>query len=227
MENLHQHQNYTPDQVWAMLAELTKSSQETKRMFQETDRQIKESDRKFQETKELMSQSSLEMRREVMETSKSVKALSKRFGGLGNSWGAFLEGLIEPGIYELFEKRGITVHNKYANVREFKDGKIFYEIDLLVFNDKYVILVEMKSRLTTEHIKQHIQRLEKFQQHPPKNFNLKGKMALGAIAGISVEPEVIEMAQQNGLFILVQKSNLVEIVNTDKFSPREWQLAVQ
>ena len=193
-------------------------------MFQETDRKFQETDRKFQESKAENDRLFRETKRVVNETSLSVKNLSKRFGGLGNSWGAFLEGLIEPGIYELFAEHGIIVHNKYPNIKEYKGKNLFYEIDLLVFDDKYVILVEMKSRLTTEHIEQHTERLEKFRLHPPKNFNLKGKIALGAVAGIAVDDNVIELAQKSGFFVMVQKSNLVKIVNPKEFTPKEWVL---
>ncbi len=209
-KTISQNTTYTPEMIWAMFAE-------TREMFQETDRKFQETDRQFEKTRK-------EREAASRETDRKIKQVSDMVGKLGNRWGDFLEGLIEPGIYELFAEYGIIVHNKYSNVREFKDDKPFYEIDLLVFDDKYVILVEMKSRLTIEHIEEHITRLEKFQQYPPKNFNLKGKIALGAIAGISVEAEVVELAQQNGLFILVQKSNLVEIVNPKEFTPKEWKL---
>ena len=154
-----------------------------------------------------------------------IDKVKKMVGGLGNSWGDFLKGLIEPGIYDIFDKRGIEIHNKYSNVKEFVNDKTLYEIDLLLFNDKYVLIVEMKSKLLLEHIEQHKERLKKIQQQPPHDFNLKNKTAIGVVAGISVEPKVIEFAQQNGFYVMVQKSNLVEIVNTPQFSPREWQLS--
>jgi len=158
------------------------------------------------------------------ETDRKIKEVNQRIGGLGNSWGDFLEGLAKPGLLEYFSDKGIEVHNIFSNVKEFRDNKKYYEIDLLLFNNKYVIAVEIKSKLTTENVERHIEQMKRIQEQPPHVFNLQGKTLIGAIAAISAEPDVIEFAIQSGFFILVQKSNLIEAINQPDFRPKEWKL---
>jgi len=158
------------------------------------------------------------------ETDKKIKEVTESIGGLRNSWGEFLEGLAKPGLLQLFTDLGIEIHHSFPNFEEYRDKQKYYEIDLLLFNDKYVIAVEIKSVLTKNHIKQHVERLKKIQEQPPSVFNMKGKILIGAIAAISIETEVVKYAIKSGFYVMVQKSNLLEIVNPPNFHPKEWKM---
>jgi len=158
------------------------------------------------------------------ERIKSRKEFNENLGGLTNSWGDFLEGLAKPGILELFNNMGIEIHNALPRVKEYKDKLKYYEIDLLLFNDIYVVAVEIKSILTKNHINQHLARINKIQTYPPKILNLKGKKIIAAIAAISIEDEVINYAIKNGFYVMVQKSNLIEIVNRQEFTPKQFEI---
>jgi len=219
---------YTWGQIEGMMADLILSQKETDRKFQETDRKFqeterlmkessKETDRKFQETERLMKESSL-------KTEKTIERLSSMVGGIGNNWGDFLEGLAKPGLLAHFSEIGIEVHNSFSNIKEYKDGKPLYEIDLLLFNQKYVIAVEVKSKLTKEKVEEHTTRIKKIVEQPPSAFNFKNKTLIGAIAAVSTEADVIEFAVESGFFLMVQKSNLIEIVNPAGFKPKEWEM---
>jgi len=178
----------------------------------------------FQETGRIMKENSLETERRIQELERTIDKTNKRIGGLGNSWGDFLEGLAKPGLLDYFSKKGIEVHNTHSNYKEYRDEKTIYEVDLLLFNEKYVIAVEVKSKLQKEFVEEHIDRLHKMIEQPPRLFNLKGKTLIGAIAAVSTEPDVIEFAIQSGLYLMVQRSNLIEIVNPPDFQPQEFLL---
>ncbi len=205
---------FTPNDISYLLGRLLLASAETERVIKESSQ---ETDRRFRETERFINEKFAETARVVEETNKS-------FGRLGNSWGDFLEGLAKPGLLEYFSKIGIEVHNVFSNVKEERMKVRIYEIDLLMFNEKYVIAVEVKSKLTKERVDEHLTRLKKIIEYPPLIFNIKGKMLIGAIAAVSSEPEVDEYAIRNGLYLMVQKSNLIEIVNPPDFRPAEWKI---
>ena len=46
----------------------------------------------------------------------------------------------------------------------------------------------------------------------------------GAVAGMIIENQADRYAYKNGLYVLRQKGNLVEIVNDENFVPREWKV---
>ncbi len=158
------------------------------------------------------------------ETDMQIKEINESIGGLRNSWGDFLEGLAKPGIIKLFTDLGIEIHNSYPNYVEYRNKQKFYEIDLLLFNDSYIVAVEIKSKLTKKHITKHLAQLKKLQEQPPQIINVRGKQFIDAIAAISIEPEVVKYVIKCGFYVLVQKNNLLEVVNEPNFKPKVWQM---
>ena len=130
--------------------------------------------------------------------------IGKKIAGLTDSWSDFVEGIVRPNLIELFAERGIFFENIYPNIMEKRNNQSFYEIDLFVTNSKYALAVEVKTKLTTDGVKKHLERLAKIQEQPPKDFRkgLEGKFLLGAVAGMKVVQNAKEYAQKNGLFVL-------------------------
>ncbi len=155
---------------------------------------------------------------------RSRKEFDKRLGELTGTWGRFVEELVKPNSVELFRERGIEVVASAQNIEEKRDGKDYYQIDLLLHNDIYVIVVEVKSTLKVSDVNEHLERLEKIRQSPPKFFNLKGVILLGAVAGIIIEEDADKYAYRKGLYVLRQKGNLVKIGNDEDFKPKEWKV---
>ncbi|MBA7662873.1 hypothetical protein ES703_70906 [subsurface metagenome] len=164
-------------------------------LFAETDRQFKETDRKFKET-------------------------DKKIGEIAGTLGRFVEGLVEPKLLELFKKRGINLTEILHNIEIYRNGQKDTEIDLLLINSDYSIAVEIKTTLTVEGVNEHLKRLDKLKNNPPKY--IKGTILIGAVAGMRIEEKSDKYAYRQGLFVLKQKGELVEIANDDKFKPREW-----
>jgi hypothetical protein len=154
----------------------------------------------------------------------SREEFDKKLGELTGTWGKFVEELVAPNSIQLFKDRGIEVTTSFQRVKEKRDGKDFYQIDLFLLNDIYAIAVEVKSTLSVADVKEHLKRLEKIQKYPPKHFDLKGTLLLGAVAGIIVDGDADKYAYKKGLFVLRQQGNIVEIVNDKDFVPREWKV---
>jgi hypothetical protein len=212
----------TADDVWRLLAELVTAQKETDRLFkesehrfQETERIIKEqsqeTDRRFQETERILKE-------ESQETDRQITRLSKEIGNLGGKWGRFVENMVAPACETLFLNRGIPVHQVSQRVKKRLDGKIL-EIDVLVTNENHVLVVEVKSSLSVDDVKELIKNLTEFRQFFPEYSQ---KQLYGAVAGIEIEEGADKYAYRQGLFVLAQSGESVAILNGTEFQPKTW-----
>ncbi|AFZ46730.1 hypothetical protein Cyast_0758 [Cyanobacterium stanieri PCC 7202] len=201
----------TIDDVWAILAEVTKKQAELVVSQKETEQLLKEQsqemDKRFQETD-----------RRFKETDKQIKRLSKEIGALGGRWGRFVENMVAPACETIFASRGIPVHQVSQRVKKKLDHKTL-EIDVLVTNENHVLVVEIKSSLSVEDVKEFVADLQEFREFFPE---YKEKQLYGAVAGIELEGGVDKYAYRQGLFVLAQAGETVGILNGDGFEPRSW-----
>jgi len=209
--------------VWRMFQETDRQLKETalqmKERAAETDRQMKE---RAAETDRQMKERAAEfervMKERSAETATVIKNLSKRLGDSGNRLGEFVEHMVSPAVVRLFQVRGIEVHEVYPGV-EAKRGGEAIEIDLLVVNDGTLVAVECKSKLTEEHVDEHLNRMEKLKRLLPL---YKSHQALGAVAAMVMSDAVKNYALQHGFFVLRQNGDSIEIGNPEGFSPTVW-----
>ena len=88
-------------------------------------------------------------------------------------------------------------------------------------NGDIAILIEVKTTLETKDVRKHIHTLEKFRHV----FNIKGNKRhfIGAVAGAVVKGDAEEIAHENGMYVIVQSGEAVEILSVpDGFQAREW-----
>ncbi|MBF8274848.1 MAG: hypothetical protein HW380_3953 [Magnetococcales bacterium] len=206
-------QAVTFDDVWKMFQEMVRENRERSA---ETDRKFQETNRKVQETNQQIKEVSAQMR----ETDRKVKEVSQQVGNLGSRWGEFVEGIVAPACETLFAERGIPVHRVSHRVkaRSLDDSRRM-EIDLLVNNTDCVVLVEVKSRLTTEDVRDHLKRVREFKEFYEGEG---GARVMGAVAGILIDKDVDKFAMNEGLFVIVQSGDSVKLANDGKFVPRTW-----
>ncbi|MCZ8241367.1 MAG: DUF3782 domain-containing protein [Microcystis sp. LE19-131.1A] len=190
----------TADDVWRLLAELVEAQKETERCFQETERRFQETERRFQ------------------ETDRQITRVSQEIGNLGGKWGRFVENMVAPACETLFLNRDIPVHQVSQRVRKRLDGKTL-EIDVLVTNENHVLVVEVKSSLSVDDVKELIKNLTEFRQFFPEYNH---KQLYGAVAGIEIEEGADKYAYRQGLFVLAQRGENVAILNDTDFQPKTW-----
>ncbi len=189
-------------QIWAMFHETSREMrdgyremregyQELRELFRETDKKFQETDRQFKET-------------------------DKRIGEITGKWGRFVEGLVVPAMVSLFAARGIEIEKISQRVKVQKHGEKM-EIDILGINGDYAVTVEVKSTLSTEDVKEFIQKLGKFKQFFPEYADRK---IVGAVAGIVMDRGADKFAYRQGLFVIAQKGDSVKIINDKKFKPK-------
>ncbi|MBF0141631.1 MAG: DUF3782 domain-containing protein [Magnetococcales bacterium] len=230
----------TVDDVWKMFQETNRLFQESRREFQESQaewrQQRQEMERARQEdraeTERVMrviaeqsaaskaetERAFLETELQMRETDRKLKEVSTLVGNLGGRWGEFVEGLIAPACIAMFTERGLQVDEIFPRVRKTINGKRM-EIDILVANTVDAVLVEVKSQLQVEDVRNHLTRLADFKPFFPRYANCR---VYGAVAGIVVESEADQFAMKQGLFVIEQSGETVRLANDMGFKPKVW-----
>lgn len=79
--------------------------------------------------------------------------------------------------------------------------------------------VECKSKLTKDHVDEHLVRMEKLKRLLPL---YKNHRALGAVAAMVMSDSVKDYAHSHGLYVLYQSGDNVEVSTPSCFTPRAW-----
>ena len=118
----------TPQEVWDLLRELTKSQKETDRQMKETDRQLKE----------------------------LAISINKADGNFNNKWGQFMENLVAGDLVRLLNERGIEVTRIHTRMPlKLPDGTDEGDIDITAMNGIEIVAGEVKTTLTLEKLKKN------------------------------------------------------------------------
>jgi hypothetical protein len=152
------------------------------------------------------------------ETDRKFQETDRRIGDITGKWGRFVEGMVVPGMIAMFETRGIRIGRLFQRVKVRKDCAET-EIDILGISDEYAVLVEVKSTLSPDDVKECIEKLKEFRRFFPEYADRK---VVGAVAGIVIESGADRFAYRQGLFVIVQKGENVTILNDSKFIPKEF-----
>ena len=217
------------EQVWAALMELReyqreshekaeKEMRELRESRQETERLLRES---RQETERLFQESHHETERLFQETARQMKKTDEIIGKLGNSFGELAEHLVAPSIEEKFNALGYHFEDIAPN-RKFKNekGEVIAEIDILLENDEYSVVVEVKSKPKEADIADFRKRLEVLRKYKDKRHDQR--KIHGAIAGAVFEDSVKKAVLKAGFYVIEQTGDTVKINVPEGFKPKEW-----
>ena len=177
----------------------------------ESDRSKADFDRRMAESKE-------EYDRRIAKTERIAAQANEAVNNLSSRWGKFVENLVAPAVLKLFQERGILVERTYQRMRAPR-GKQNLEIDIFAVNHDVAIVIEVKSRLTQDHVRKFIQTLEVFKTVFTEYAH---HQLYGAMAGIEIDGDVDKYAENQGLFIIQQSGDSVCISTDRSFVPRTW-----
>jgi hypothetical protein len=152
------------------------------------------------------------------EVDRRLRELGAQIGGLGNRLGEFVEGVVRPGLVRLFREKGIEVHQTLRDLEAGRDG-VSAQIDLLVVNADHAVVVEVKSKLETGDVDDHVERLGKFKFLFPQYRETR---LLGAVAAMVVPDDAARYAERRGVFVIGQAGDDAVFLNSDGFEPRAW-----
>ncbi len=176
------------DAIWQLF-------QETDKQFKETDKQFKETDKKFQ------------------ETDKRMKELQNLFT---SQWGKLIESLVEGDLIRLLKERNIDVQRTIQRIDGCYHGENF-EFDIIAVNGEDVVIVEVKTTLRPDDIKEFTSKLV---QAKVWMQEYKDRRIYGAVAFLKADCASDKMAARQGLFVIKATGSSASITNSNDFVPK-------
>ncbi len=202
------------DDIWVILREITQVQKE----LQEGHKKFQEDNKEFQKWQKELKEDSKALRLAQQQTEREIKATNASIGRLGNRLGEFVEEAVRPSAVRLFRERGLDVHEVQQNVSAKREGEGI-EIDLLVINDKEMVVIECKSNLGLDDVNDHLDRLEKIKRLMPR---YKDYRISGAVAGMVIADNVATYAIRKGLYVIGQNGEHLELRNEAVFLAKAW-----
>ena len=177
--------------------------------MQETDRIVKEVGRKQEETARI-----------IEENARQMKEYNKRFGEFSKRFGEVVEYMIAPNLREKFWEMGLKFNQANSNAVFSDDNKVtLFEVDILLENGDKAMLVEVKTKLTTENVQDHIKRIEKMRKYADLHGDKRA--FLGAVAGVVMASNVKEYALGQGFYVIEPSGETFNITPPNG-QPKEW-----
>jgi hypothetical protein len=170
----------------------------------------------LQETRQLIN----ELRESQKDTDRIVKETSKQMGMLNNRFGEIVEYMVAPNLKDKFKEMGLKFYQASLDVVfSDDDDNALFEVDVLLQNGDKAMLVEVKTKLTTEDVKEHIERLENMRAYADLHGDKRA--FLGAVAGVVMTTNAKKYALKQGFYVIEPSGETFNIISP-KDKPKEW-----
>ena len=207
-------ENPSWEEVKALIFGLGKRSAE---LDEEYRKRKEESDEQHKRNLEAIDKSVSErIERSNKEANKKHRELETLFKG---QWGKLVECLIEGPLVSLLNERGIEIIQTSQRVGGFcEELDKQYEYDIIAHNGDTVVIVEVKTTLSVDDVKdflekmQHIRITLKIYKNPKKY--------VGALAYLTTNAAAHVFAENQGLFVIKAVGNSAKIINKKDFLPK-------
>ncbi len=161
--------------------------------------------------------------KENREFRKSLEDSNKRTGKFDRKFGELWELMVVPNIKEKFNELGFYF-DSVARDLEFdkpgSNGRTLAEVDILLENGDYAIVVEVKDSFKKKYLTEHLDRMKKLKTLP----RFANKKLYGAIAAGFVKGESKQQAFEHGFYVVNRPDSMN--VNIEPFpkgyKPRAW-----
>ena len=205
----------TLDDIRQILDRVAKRQEETAKRQQKFDEELKESRKKFdEEMKE--SQRKLD---EGLEKSRIEfdRKMNKMRGIWSNAWGDFVESLVSGSLVKMIQEWIPSINTIMKNIEGQRNG-YDCEFDIIAINNDSLVVVEVKSTLSVQDVKDFLEKLQNFSMFLPQFKNYK---VYGAVAYLKVTQGAEKFAMKQGLFAIRATGDSGEILNKkDSFEPQ-------
>jgi len=168
-------------------------------MFKETDRKFQETDRKFDKIIQ-------ESDKKNQVTSKQIKELGKQIGGLGNKFGSFNEALFLPSLDKMLKEKFNC--NSTSQRYSFADNGNSFEIDILGISDDSCYVIEIKTNLNNDAVKQLQNTIEKFKKYDKIS---QKKKIFGILCAVDFAKESVKFVTDSGFYFITATDDLAEL----------------
>lgn len=201
-----------------LLAQVLNAQLETQRELNLLSRESREFKAEMRVFKNEMSEFKNEMRRFKIES-------NKQWGELANKLGTLAEDIVAPSIPRILRQvTGCAETNmEYAAVRarlwHTADSARYREFDVIAVCGPYLLLNETKSRLSPRDVDDFVELLGEARSFFP---HYAEKKITGAIASLYVDESLVHFAEKAGLLVLGLGEELMDVLNSRGFKPREF-----
>jgi hypothetical protein len=184
--------------------------------LQETRKLIEENAKGLAESREKFDREMAETRRERKE---SAKELDIKMGRISNRLGDIVEHIVSPGVLKKFAEYGYDFTNMGPQTFK-KNGQFLTQVDLLLANLEYIMVVEIKSKPTIGDVNDHIVRMGILRSF----FDAAGdkRKLIGAVAGAVVDESVRPYVLRKGFYMLEQAGADMKISAPANGKAKEW-----
>jgi hypothetical protein len=158
----------------------------------------------------------------VKETSRAVRELSKETGGISNRLGEVAQCFFGSDLWRHFDGFNYEFQRLYPYLPLFNEkNEPIGDIDITLLNGEYVMAIEVKTHLKRKNVEYHAKRLEQIKKYPPDQY--KGKILLGGMAGLMIDRDAKDLADEMGIYIIEQSGDAVRLApRPEWFKAREW-----
>jgi hypothetical protein len=204
MAALRISQQETNAQIKATEAQIKAMSEELRELSKATDTQIKATSAELRELSKATDA-------QIKATDAKLKEVGRQLGDIGHSSGDAAEEFFYNALEDHKYLGSVGFDEVSKNIKA-KKHRLEDEYDVFLENGNTVGIVEVKHKVKKEHI-------EKLISQKAKNFRIlfpdysNYKLYVG-IAGLAFEQKTEEFASENGIVVLKQKGNLMQ-VNSD------------
>ena len=156
----------------------------------------------------------------VEKNARQMEEYNKRFGDFHNRFGEIVEYMVAPNLLDKFRELGLIFQEAISRkvVKDY-DNNILFETDIMLENGDNAMLVEVKTKLTTKDVKDHIKRLEKTRTYA--DLHGDKRTFLGAVAGVVMTSNVKKYALAQGFYVIEPSGETFNITPPNS-KPKEW-----
>jgi hypothetical protein len=135
--------------------------------------------------------------------------------------GEIVEHLIAPNLIEKFKAEGFDFAKSIPNYGFYDSNhQQLAEVDILLENTTTVMAVEVKSKLLSSHVHDHVKRMDTLRRIADEHDDRR--VWLGAVGGALVSPDVPQAARKAGFYLLEQSGDTVRLLLPPDFKPKKW-----
>ncbi|MCL0094161.1 DUF3782 domain-containing protein, partial [Dehalococcoidia bacterium] len=119
----------------------------------------------------------------------------------------------------LFRERGVEITQIFREVETSRNDS-HMKIDVLLLSTQEAVVVEVKTTLKVEDVREFLEQLERFTFFFPR---YKGMSIYGGVAAIRIEEDADKFAYRQGLFVLTGSGEgLITMLNSPDFKPKDF-----
>ena len=196
-------------------------TQEKWRKEQEQRRQAQ--DRWFQKQEQSLEKWRAAREIEWQKTDKSMRNLHKEVNRLRDlfesQWSRLIEALVDGKLVHLLREQSIEVNHTATNVEGTSADGHNYEFDILAVNGNELVVVEVKSRLQSDDVREFLRELQNFKSWLREYQSMT---VYGAVAYLRADESAVRYAENQGMYVIRAVGDSAQIINGTDFKPRTW-----